>query len=1238
MRQTQTVFEKADEEAHARVAKAILNNSSELSLAGLPIEHLPATLARLPLLAQLDLSVCTQLLDVEPLAGLTRLESLNLSGCEQLQDLQPLAGLTSLQSLDLSGCPQLQDLQALAGLTRLQSLDLSGCPQLQDLQPLAGLTSLQSLDLSWCPRLQDLQPLAGLTRLQSLRLRDCMQVQDLQPLVGLTTLHSLDLSWCTQLKDLQPLAGLTSLQSLNLRECTQLQDLQPLAGLTSLQSLDLSWCEQLQDLQPLAGLTSLQSLDLSGCEQLQDLQPLAGLTSLQSLDLSGCEQLQDLQPLAGLTSLQWLSLHGCKQLQDLQPLAGLTSLQSLSLGGCTQLLDVEPLAGLTHLQALSLDEWSELRDLQPLAGLTSLQSLKLSWCTQLQDLQPLAGLTGLQSLDLSWCSQLQDLQPLAGLTSLQSLDLSDCWHLQDLQPLAGLTSLQSLSLGGCIQMQDLQPLAGLTSLQSLDFSWCPLLQDLQPLASLTSLQEVSLFYGSDLDCTPSAQPLSCWPLLSKLYCTNLLGAPAELGSEDRNDNALPRIQAWQKDLVAGEAPNSTVKVYVLGNGRVGKTQMRRRLLGEPFDPSVPSTHAIGIVELALAEAYEEQPAIHGKLWDFGGQSIYAGTHALFVDDRAIYVLAWTPSYENAEETEEGGVLMRNRPLTYWLEYVRSLAGENAPVLVVQTQCDKEADVRSPSTPNNHAFERLRYSYASAKAPDGMERLKLELKSAAVYQFERYGKVRLPLSWCAVGTDLRDLRVRSGRQMVSYSEFETLCHQKHGAAVPEVVLAYLHRSGELFYRSGAFGDQIILDIDWAMQGIYALFDRQRVMPLIRQQAGRFSLELLAALAWSGYGQAEHQIFLSLMEQCQICFRVAEHVYIAPTLLPTENEVHASVSQLWRGAEPDVAVRLEYEFLHEGVLRAMICGLGTKAGVHAVYWAYGICFYDAESQSVARIRSGSDLTGRTGKGEITVEVAGGKATTLAHHLVSSIQKLSVGECPTLTWDTGGPEKLVGDGKDLATKPEPFALVTPDAPPLTSHDMRPVYVSYAWGGESEAVVDEVELRLRNKIRFVRDRNELRPGDWISRFMQEIGRADCVLVVISDKYLRSWYCMRELLYLYTSSQESREVFSARVIPLTLGDVRCSRAAERAEYARYWQDEDRKLDAALAPLDRLNIGDPDRAEQLAIKDFAHRVSDILYWVADTLMPRGKDLQTKGIEAVVDLVMQSTAERVYAHARRKAVP
>ena len=87
-------------------------------------------------------------------------------------------------------------------------------------------------------------------------------------------------------------------------------------------------------------------------------------------------------------------------------------------------------------------------------------------------------------------------------------------------------------------------------------------------------------------------------------------------------------------------------------------------------------------------------------------------------------------------------------------------------------------------------------------------------------------------------------------------------------------------------------------------------------------------------------------------------------------------------------------------------------------------------------------------------------------------------------------------------------------------------PVYVSYAWGGESDALVDSFARRLPPQFQLIRDKTAMRAGDWISTFMRDIGRAERVLVVVSEKYLKSVYCMRELLHLYNASLGERANF----------------------------------------------------------------------------------------------------------------
>lgn len=180
-------------------------------------------------------------------------------------------------------------------------------------------------------------------------------------------------------------------------------------------------------------------------------------------------------------------------------------------------------------------------------------------------------------------------------------------------------------------------------------------------------------------------------------------------------------------------------------------------------------------------------------------------------------------------------------------------------------------------------------------------------------------------------------------------------------------------------------------------------------------------------------------------------------------------------------------------------------------------------------------------------------------------------------------------------------------------------PVYVSYAWGGASDALVDAFQQRLPAKFRLVRDKYSMQSGDWIDDFMRDIGRAELVLVVISEKYLKSTYCMRELLHLHDRSLGERSDFMARIVPLIVGDLSFSRARNRAPYVEYWEGEHAELGALLKRRGLDTVGTADRNELLAIEDFKQKVSDLLFWLDSALMPRGAHVQSDGIDAAIAL-------------------
>jgi internalin A len=866
--------------------------------------------------------------------------------------------------------------------------------------------------------------------------------------------------------------------------------------------------------------------------------------------------------------------------------------------------------------------------------LRELQSLDLSGCQQLSDVSVLSGLSALQSLDLSWCGQLSDVSVLSGLSALQSLDLRRCGQLSDVSVLSGLSALQSLNLSGCGQLSDVSALSGLSALQSLNLSGCGQLSDVSALSGLSELQNLDLRGCSGLSLSRKDVEafVTGMPRLHMLCLPTCQGIPAEFDTTDLN--FLPTLVNWLDDLAeSGPLIHDEIKLLVLGNGRAGKTQVVRRLCGASFDPSVASTHGIevGHFQVLAADEAEQQPAIHARVWDFGGQDVYLGTHRLFLDDRAVYLLVWSNPTENNDWVQDGSLRVQNRPLGYWLAYIRSLAGPNAPVIVLQTQCDREREVREAPIPTQHGFKRLRTTAGSAQRADGLERLLPELRAAVRYQRERMSDVELPASWLRVRDQLRQLKTQ-GHKVQTLDAYRALCQQAPAVLAPDTLLNYLHTCGEVFWRQGVFDARLVLDQAWALEGVYALMHRGSVMPFLRRHHGHFSREDLNDLLWDGqFTPAEQALFIELMKQCGVCFEVAPGRYVAPDCLPQREDVATQGRKEWRGLEAEAHLRLRYDFLHDGTMRGLLSALGEKAGPDAVYWRYGCCVEDGQRGVGLRVNCVLEpvADGSGQPGYIDLETRGPDALELLAHLQASMQKSDWGgHEPEPIWIKGGKSEM---NPALSQQPEPptqrpdasqqpFEQV-PRSQPARAPERPCVYVSYAWGGDSDRLVDALQAQMPAEVDFRRDRTAMQTGDSIRRFELEIGRAPHVVVVLSAKYLKSVDCVRELTLLWQQSQGEGNDFAERIIPVVLDDAGITTQRQRIAHLRHWKDEKEALERDAAELGMAHAGQTTVRELQDIGAFLSYLVDSLTWLADRVMPRGfARLEGENFTPVLDLL------------------
>ncbi len=958
---------------------------------------------------------------------------------------------------------------------------------------------------------------------------------------------------------------------------------------------------------------------------------LKNLTNLIWLDLSGCHSLQDLDVFCELTSLNWLCLSGCRSLQSVEGLASLSNLTWLDLSGCRSLQSVEGLASLSNLKSLRLNSCRSLQNVEGLANLSNLRALDLSNCRALQNVNPLIGLTNLTWLDLSRCPALENVNSLAGLINLTWLDLGNCSGLQNVDVLKGLTNLTSLNLSNCSSLQNVDVLKGLTDLTHLDLSGCGPLGAFGPIEErLTKLEKLYLYNSTFND------------------------LPDEVCGEKYENLVIGKgVRAYFDDLKHGAQSDAEVKVFLLGNGCTGKTQLVRKLCDEEFQEEWDSTHGVQLRQRELPVGGMETPA-RLNLWDFGGQDIYHGSHALFLHRQAVYIVLWNPETENDDSYEENGIPMRNHRLAYWLDYICGVAGEEdpqtkewrvrCPVLIVQSKCDsREVKAKLPDINlDDFSFhDELQHSARTGRGHEGF----LETLQEAIEHLHR--RRRQPLigkGRVAVRNQLRAMQQTpevERERTITRERFHTMCEATGAVSNPNALLQFLHRSGVVFYKPGLFHDRIIVDQGWALDAIYTLLNRAQTMPALLQH-GKFTRRDLEVLLWEekGYSEEEQRTFLSMMESCGICFKArclsenkyaadAEWEYIAPELLPAWSEVEKELLG-WVPDDPAVvSVRLTYRFLHEGILRSFLSRIGQEVGDGPSYWKYGCRFFEEKTRSKVLITSEYQNGPSLQEGAILFQAWGKAPQELIEKLLKIHEGIHVGQRPTIEW----PHAPIPERETMQLEADtPLLVFARD----TDDPRRKVYISYAWGNVNST--NEVDRRRQETVEklceilepkdgclVVRDKTWMRKGDLISEFMKAIGRGGCVVTILSEKYLQSEFCITELDHIYNYSLRDAKEFQARIVPIVLPDAKIFTPTDRDKIVDFWKNRE----AYFAP--KAAEGEISTDEYTLfklIKEWKVRLRDILSAIIETLhIYSFEDMMAHDFQAVRELLERRFRER-----------
>jgi internalin A len=717
----------------------------------------------------------------------------------------------------------------------------------------------------------------------------------------------------------------------------------------------------------------------------------------------------------------------------------------------------------------------------------------------------------------------------------------------------------------------------LDRLEILNLSWNPLAVIPSSVYELPKLDQLRLH-----ECYIREIPKEILRITSLKYLdisSNSISSPPE---EVASKGLSAICNYWRQRVDTGVDYLCEAKLIILGEPGAGKTSLAKKIKDRNYElcASESSTEGIDVIRydfpvtihtVESGRKIDLQTRFRVNIWDFGGQEIYHATHQFFLTRRSVYVLVCD---DRKEDTD----------FSYWLNVVAMLSDASSIIIVQNEKQDRSRDINMSSL--RGSFPNLRSALATnLNTNRGLDQIVLAIQKEL--EVLPHVGVGLPTTWKRV----REALEKDERDFIGLAEYLQIC-QKHGFTLHADKLqlsGYLHDLGIClhFQDDAILKNIVILKPAWGTDAVYRVLDDKNVITA----HGKFTIADLGGIWADRTHRDMHQELLQLMIKFQLCYAINDGCqYIAPQLLSSEKPSYPRIDI------DNLVVSYRYEFLPKGIITRFIVALHHLIE-NGLVWKSGVILVRNESRA--------EIIEEFSQRRITVRAWGASRNGLMAIIDEQLERLHAsfhglqyekylpcpcGQCgqgtDTYAFSIG---KLINmakkgnkiqchesgdmvDAEKLVREILPSALQNKEDRVLcepvgesTVHLISPgeVFVSYAWTDESCALVDLLQSTLgENGIHVIRDREELRYKDSIREFMRRLGKGKCIIIVISERYLKSENCMFELLEI-SKAQE----FRARIFPIILPDANIYKATGRVKYLKHWEEENKTLDDALKTL-----------------------------------------------------------------------
>lgn len=581
-----------------------------------------------------------------------------------------------------------------------------------------------------------------------------------------------------------------------------------------------------------------------------------------------------------------------------------------------------------------------------------------------------------------------------------------------------------------------------------------------------------------------------------------------------------------------------------------------------------------------------------NIWDFGGQEIYHQTHQFFLSKRSLYALVADTRKENTD-------------FYWWLKVVELLSDKSPVIIIKNEKQDRQCEVDGGQLRGEFSnLEKILATNLDTNRGLG------EIKDAIQLYISNLDHVGTPLPklWVRVRAALEN----NSRNYISFEEYCNLCRVNNLTDRKDMLRlsSYLHDLGVClhFQNDSTLKHYVILKPEWGTTAVYKVLDSQT----FKQNPGCFTKENLKDI-WqdSEYADMRDEL-LQLMMRFKLCYEIPgrRDTYIAPQLLSIEKADYT-----W-DERHNLILRYTYTFMPKGILTRFIVETHPSIEQQKLVWKNGVVLNKDQTRA--------EIIENYNQREIKIRVAGNRKKELMvvithelekiHNSYESLQYQTLVPCncetcknlPTpYSYSLDSLKKRLDANRYQIECENSYEMVDvrrliddvmfqPDRPDkelnpqvaqlqkelerkrdeslthrLQDSNQKQVFISYTWRDkESKTLVEKIEQAFEAKgIKILRDSNEIGYKERFKEYMQRLSRGICVILVISDQYLKSENCMYELVEISKNGNLYQRIF-----PIILADANIFNPIERIKYIEYWEEKIKELNAAFKKVDADNL------------------------------------------------------------------